>query len=211
MTVDIIEIRRKHKMNSNGSELESSVYFYIKSAEKIISYFAPKIRPGLERLMLSSEDVISNVATKLMLADIEWNQNYESKYRKVRSKRSLRLMYGKWAILEFVKRHNENKKKNIYSLNNLTFEDKELGEFLSDSHFKSQIDQLINKQTNEDTYQYIEDMLTSGIISKQEEKYIRMKYLDGKTQSEISREEGISRERVRQVIQSAIKKLNENY
>ena len=53
----------------------------------------------------------------------------------------------------------------------------------------------------------LEFLLTKLVITDREEKIIRLYYIDGKTFEEIGREFGITRERIRQIQEKAIKKL----
>ena len=111
MTVDIIGPSRKKKQDfpsRDNSEFEG-LSEYITIAQKIISYFCPRMRKGLSREMLSSEDAVSHVAEAIMMADWLWDESYIGKNGLKCSKRSYRNLRGLWAIKSYLTRRTRNK------------------------------------------------------------------------------------------------------
>lgn len=213
MTLDIVDIGDHHTSYppASSAKFEDSPQDYIDLAKRVIGYFAPRFYPSLKKEMLSNEDVVSNMATAIMKADWRWNENYRSKTGKVRTRKAYRNQCGLWEITAYLKRKKRKRDgMQVVSLNYFTSsndeEQPQLIDVLPDevanpAFTVADAEEQAHRQIN------IEGLLTAGILTKKEEKYIRMYYLQEVSLSDIGRMEGVSREAIRQDVARGIGKL----
>ncbi len=172
---------------------------YLKAAKKLIQSLAPRYRVGLAEEMLRDDEAVSNVATDLMIADYKWNGKG--------TRPGWRKQYASYSILSYMTRAKKRIKTRTWSLDYPVGMDDE-GACLSDivkDHRPGPAEEVENKETSE----MIDDLLAFGVLSEQQEKCIRLHYLFSMKQSHIAKQEGISREAVRQNICRGMNKLNE--
>jgi hypothetical protein len=199
MNVDLVGIG--HSVNGCNEEQMLSLQDYLVMAEKIIRHVAPKLRAGLADEMLKSEDAISNVATKLMIADGKWNGKGNIG--------GFRVERGMFAIRDYMTRDVAAKKNGQqYSFSHPIkgsdgAGETEFGETLEDEEAKTSLDKLVENEDKE----LLNRLLGSGIVSIDEEYCIRGHYLDYKTHICLGAELGVSKQRVHQLINQGILNL----
>jgi len=191
-------------MNDNKFEDLST---YLSISKKVIAHFAPHFYSGLAQEMLDNEDCISDVATAIMRADEKWNPNYRSKIGTVRTKYSYRNQYAIWAISEYVT-NKKNQPHNI-SLSYIS-EDNDIlpiRDIISDSNIDNPVNIAEHKETQQYQSQLINKILSCGILTPCQEKYIRARHLKGQTLQQIGDEYNVSKEAVRQGLEKGMKIL----
>ena len=171
---------------------------YRQIAKRLIFKIAPIYGAGVAKELMRSEDVISNVATQVMIADWQWNgKGTLFGYRKQRAI---------WAIQNTVQRN----KKNIYSLNFIvkTGEQQgiELGDLIEDKKFFHE-DSLQNKEDKE----LVNKILTSEIISDRQKECLKLRFYGDMTLQQVGDTLGITKEAVRKSIQRAKRKIRGAY
>ena len=203
MTVDIVGIGKvkKEYPPARLSEFET-LYDYLGHAKRMIVYFT---HGSLSKQMLSSEDAISNVATAIMLADWTWDESYIGKTGKKCTKHTYRNLRGLWAIKSYLVRQKRKNKNKIDSINKNIDED---GTQLS-SILQGDSEPPIKAILKSELREILEDVISCGIITQQQEKYLRSYYFDSMSYSEIARENGVSRQAVHDSVSRAIKSLEE--
>jgi len=204
MTVDIVGIgdqKIEYEVADNNDYESMDSYLVI--AKKTIRTFGDRYRPGLSQEMINSEDAISNVATAIMLADWRWDPNYKSSTGKVRSKRAYRNQCAIWAIQAYVGRRVSSPK--------LSSLDKVIGNFDKDVSLHELIpsdhpgpDHDILQQ--EDILM-LQRILKGSALTEQQERYVKLHYMEDWTLQEIANEAGTSREAVRQTVERGLDKI----
>lgn len=187
---------------------------YLIIAKKIIRTFAPRFRTGLAEEMLRSDDAISNVATAIMMADWRWNPEHKAPSGKIRSRYCYRNQCGIWAVQGYIARQKSNGERKIVSLDTLInrFEsDTQLHEILPDVTQSSPEDDLIKEEHKNFVINKISDMLTTGLLTEHQAKFIKMHYLDRKTFVNIGKEHNVSREAVRQTVERGMNNIRKEF
>ena len=180
MPVDIVGIGTTQKKYPNPEEREfETLSDYLGHAQRIIGYFAPRIRGGLSREMLASEDAIANVANAIMIADWTWDEKYTGKNGKVCSRHTYRNLRGIWAIKSYLVRRKRRGKYPVSSIN-------------------TEVDEEV-----------LEEIISCGIITERQEEYVRLHYFDSMSFSDIGKQHGVSRQAVHDAVTRAINKLGE--
>jgi len=175
---------------------------YLKIAKKFIKKFAPKIYRGLDIEMLKSDDAIGDVAYAIMKADQKWNPSYRSKTNKVCGLNSFRTKYARWQIYRYVSHKNRLPQTISLSYKNTQ------NDFYAFSGAIEDHRQLPSVQMI-DNLDLINNIMSSGVLTDKQVKYIQSYYLDNKTYKEIGLENGVSKQDVQYVIQYGIKSLRE--
>jgi len=168
---------------------------YLQIAKKVIASTAPK---NIRRVFLRNDDIVSTVASAIMVGDTKWDgRGTLVGYRKYCGKCMVRKTIDKYK--------NSMEKKygvTLVSLNTKANRQSNntLAEIIPDSK---------TYETNR-IHDEVEDILfilndnNSNICNKQQRHYMTKHFMDNMSFAEIGREEGVSRERVRQVVSSAI-------
>ena len=206
MPVDIVGIGATQKKYPNPEEREfETLSDYLGHAQRIIGYFAPRIRGGLSREMLASEDAIANVANAIMIADWTWDEKYTGKNGKVCSRHTYRNLRGIWAIKSYLVRRKRRGKYPVSSIN--TEVDEEGGQLYSilSDESSSPLDRLLHSEMRE----VLEEIISCGIITERQEEYVRLHYFDSMSFSDIGKQHGVSRQAVHDAVTRAINKLGE--
>ena len=202
MTVDIVGMGN-HLIEYPDKNEFDSLKEYLTIAKKIIRSFADKLRPGLSIEMLNSEDAVSNIATAIMLADWRWNPNYRSKDGQVRTKHAYRNQCALWAIKGYIGRKSIEPKLVSLSTDSGNFNSpSKLEDFLPAKTPTPDFDMIEQEQKDK-----IEEMLQASCLTAQQERYIKLYYLENLTYQEIANESGCSREAVRQTIDRGINNI----
>lgn len=181
---------------------------YIDAAKKTIRVFANKICPGICHQMTQSEDAIADVAHAMMCADWKYDETRVGKEsNRSKTKYSYRNQCAIWAIQTYIKK-SLKRDKTVY-LNTLLAagDDISLEHMLADK--KQEMPENIYIQEEEETWksETVRQILESDVLTDSQREKVRLHYIEGKSLAEIGRQYGISREAVRQTIQSCIKKL----
>tara|TARA_R100000008_G_C3583619_1_gene170436 strand:- start:2155 stop:2790 length:636 start_codon:yes stop_codon:yes gene_type:complete len=203
MTADIVGIGKMKKKHPPAESLVfENLHEYLRHAKRMIGYFA---RGSLGKQMLASEDAISNVATAIMFADWTWDENYTGKRGQKCSKHTYRNLRGIWAIKSYLVRQKRKSKNKINSINTSIDEDGTQLCSILEGDYELPIQNILKSELRE----LLEDVISCGIITDQQEKYIRAYYFDSMSYSEIARKNGISRQAVHDGVNRAIKSLEE--
>lgn len=192
--MDISSIKMKNKFEESDIEYESCKS-YVDMAKKLISTIAPRFKIGLAEEILKDEDAVSNIVTEIILADYKWNG--------LGTKHGYRKQRATWAIQSYMSRSKNKIKNREWSLEYTNSDDSiSLREIIEDKKPGPH-----QKLEEKERASLVEDLLSSGILSKQQEKCIRLHYFDNLTQTEIGQQEGISREAVRQLLNRGLERL----
>lgn len=182
--------------------------------EKLDDYtiIARKLIGRFAKHLINNDEAIGEVVSAIVKADLDWNPNYRSKKtNKVCSLRSLRTQRSRWAIQRYLKK-NSNTHPTISLSYRLNKDDDtvQLSGMVEDHRIPNPCDILIERETKENQLQLLNHFLTSGIISKTQEKYIRAYYLDEKTLKEVGDMYEVSKEAVRQGIKLGIESIRKH-
>jgi len=167
-----------------------SLEFYLQTAKRAIGRWG-------HLSMLSSEDDIAHVAYMIMRAD----QKYDGRG----TIKGFRMEYARYGVLRLIGRYKKKlKKKRVYSLDFcVNSHDQPLLDFVSDKTV-SIVDEIESKG--------VEDMvLNFDFITEQEKNCIIRNRLNRETLHTIGKELDLTRERIRQIIESGLTKLRRYY
>lgn len=195
-----------------------SLDFYLDLAKKIISKMAPTFFTGLSKEMLKSEDAISFVANAIMMGDWRWKKESDKlkeqseENKQYKSLYSYRNQCGIWAIQTYVtkkyKQNNNSKKiKEKYSINYTDDNDVSLEGIIADTSQIEPINKIIEDETNNNIKSLIQQLFNTDIISDKQKDQVKMYYYDNMTLEQIGKQQGVTREAVRQSIKTAISKI----
>ena len=168
---------------------------YLAIARKVIGRFA--------KYLITNDEAIGEVASAIAEADKDWNPDYRSPDNKVRSLRSLRNQRGIWAIQRYLKKNKSTNPHTIslsYTANDRNTTQTPLSGTIEDHRIPNPCDILIEHETKTNQTSLLDNVLTSGIISKIQERYIRAYYLEEKTLKEVGETYGVSRQTVQEAI-----------
>jgi RNA polymerase sigma factor (sigma-70 family) len=189
--------------------------FYIDLAQKIISKMGHTFFNGLSKEMLKNEDAISFVASSIMMGDWRWKNGEDStdKNKNYKTLYSYRNQCGIWAMKTYItkqykKRNNTKCKTNNYSIN-YSDEDINVESMIADKNQKEPIDILSNNEDNKSLSKDIKLLIELSPISDKQKEYIKMYYYENMTLEQIGKQNGVTREAIRQSIKSAISKIRE--
>jgi len=203
MTVDIVGIGKTKRQYPPAEKSNfENLHEYLGHAKRIIAYFA---HGSLRSQMLSSEDAISNIATAIMFADWTWDENHIGKSGKKCSKYTYRNLRGIWAIKSYLVRQKRKNKYKVDSINISIDEDGSQLCSILDGNYEPPIEKILKSELRE----LLEDVISCGIITDRQEKYLRSYYFDSMSYSEIGRERGVSRQAVHDAVNRAVKSLEE--
>ena len=213
MTVDIVGIgdHRLEFKDVPADRFESSPEKYTKIAKKLIASEASKYSESLTREMLSSDDIISNIATQIMMADWRWDSGYRSDNDKTRSQKSYRHQCGIWAIYGYIER-----RKKVHPNLSLSYiydssdgDEHTLQDYVADDKQKEPATQLIELEDSNQAKRDVARLIKKAKLSVNEELVLRLYYMKDESQVDIAEQLGITRQRVHQLLQGATKKLKE--
>ena len=140
-----------------------------------------------------------------MFADWTWDENYTGKRGQKCSKHTYRTLRGIWAIKSYLVRQKRKSKNKTNSINTSIDEDGTQLCSILEGDYELPIQNILKSELRE----LLEDVISCGIITDQQEKYIRAYYFDSMSYSEIARKNGISRQAVHDGVNRAIKSLEE--
>lgn len=181
-----------------------SLSTYISLAKKTISKFAPKFYNGLAKEMLSNEEAVSDIATAIMYADWRYDSSRTGKTGLKKTLYSYRNQCAIWAIKTYVTNKYKQNNKHI-SINYMSDDaDHDISSIICNKNTMSPVDELIEKEYNENIKTNISLLLENDILSEKQRDQIKMYYFDDMTLTQIGKHYGISREAVRQNIKRGI-------
>jgi RNA polymerase sigma factor (sigma-70 family) len=184
---------------------------YTNLAKKIISKFAPSFYSNLRQELLSNDEAIAEIAEAIMIADWRWDKDRTGYNGKSKTKYSYRNQCGLWAIKTYLS--NRYKKKNMaYSIDSGLSDDQDSKKYVSNLAEKHSSDPyllLAEKEEKELISSYIDNILSSEILSDKQKDQIYEYYFNEKTLLEIGNKYGVTREAVRQNIQKGLSKIRQ--
>lgn len=201
-TIDIVAIKNKRVEYSTENKDFLTLDDYILQTKKLVKKYAG----SLSGLIMQSEDAISNIATDIMMADWRWEDGRKGEGDMVCTRESYRVQCAKYAILDYTKRLS--KKRYFVSLDSMSFED---GPAFNPQEIHSNEQnpalEISDKEETSNLQNKINKVLSSGLLTNIEELAVRMYYYENKTYQEIGDFVGLTRERIRQIINSSLDKL----
>lgn len=192
------------------SEIQfDSLSTYLLLAKKAISKFSPKFYNGLCAKMLKDEEAVSTVANAIMMADWRWDADYQNEQGTKKTKYSYRNQCALWAIQTYVTKTYKHKKKlskkTIYSLDHSSDDsDVSIHELVNNKNAKDPVEDLIEKEENQNLKDNIQMLLNSELLSDRQKDYIKLYFYESYTFEKIGKKYGITREAVRQGLNKAL-------
>jgi len=179
---------------------------YLILAKKLLVVNGNRINSGLAREMLGNDDVIANLATELMSAELSFNGNGNLYgYRK---------QIAKWVIFEYIERKTKSNKYSYLSIDSEYGDGNHSASYplsfknLLKSSEKSPFENACDSENNFENS--IQKMIVKGYISNIQGNYLKSHFLDGLSMTEIAKDRGVTLQAVSLSIKRAIKKLREN-
>ena len=180
---------------------------YMSLAKKTISKFAPKFYHGLSKEMLSNEEAISDVATSIMYADWNFDENRTGKSGQKKTKYSYRNQCAIWAIKTYITNKYKKQKKYVSLDSNINEDSDNDGYYYISDSAPSPVDILISNENETNRKADVDILLKSSLLSDKQKQQIRMYYFDNQTLSKIGKHFGVSREAVRQNIKRGLESI----
>ena len=144
--------------------------------------------------MLKDDDAIADVAHNIMLAEWKYDPN------KGASRLTHRINYGKYAVLDIYKKRKKASKHKHIAINQIESDREESGVILTDESYKKERDHELSAEL-------VEDILSNKCINKIQRRYMRERYIYGRTYQEIATQYRVTRQAVQQSISNALKNL----
>lgn len=196
MTVYVVQMKEPRKPYPNHSEKGFlSLKEYLQITKKLVKYILGKTNGKVANEILGSDDAIANIATSIMISDWKYEPGEGA------SPQTYRYVGALQAIKTYLKRRSN--RRYVYSL-----------DFVNTNHH--------NDNTYTDLYDTIEDesqniaykenlteLLLGDTVSPREKECINKYFFDGMTYQAIGDELGVSRERIRQIIEDGLAKLKD--
>lgn len=182
---------------------------YTNLAKKIISKFASSFYSNLRKELLANDEAVYEIAEALMIADWKWDKNRTGYNGQSKTRYSYRNQCGLWAIKTYITNKYKKKNKNL-SLDHKvsgTDDDTNFSDTISDNGSQDPSNIVSEKEEKENISRYINDILTSEILSDKQKDQIHEYYFNDKTLLEIGKKYGVTREAIRQNIQKGLNKI----
>ncbi len=192
-----IEIKKEDYPEWHDKEF-SSLSEYLTAAEKAVKYFISLLKPELTKVAANDEDLISGVAYAMMIADWKWRPDGG------RAKYSYRNNYAWYYIRSYLARRAKYAKRSAVYLS--TFDKEMLTFSFLDEKASDPLDILI-KNNDISLFDEVKRTMTTDTLSEREIFCIDQYFCGEKTYQTIGQTIGVTKERVRQNINSGIKKL----
>jgi RNA polymerase sigma factor (sigma-70 family) len=203
MTIDLAGIHNRQvpQDQSTKDRLVKDANFYGIIARKLISSISPRFKTGLAQEILANEDAIENITTEIMFADWKWNGGGTIEgYRK---------QCAIWAIQGYMSR--AIKRPYNVSLNNTVNsgdgKDVEFQDLIPDSGAINPEEMCNEAEQTRKRHELINSLLDSNVLTPQQNKCIRMYFLQEMSLQAIAKELYISREAVRQLVFRGLNRL----
>jgi len=189
--VDIVGIDTPQKkdlypQNYNNNNFYDIDQYLVLARRSVLKFAARYVNHFAIQCMLNSEDIISNIATDIMMA--HWRFNGTG------SQEAYLIKCSIYAITKYLQRKKRNNKKKSISLSADLEQNKCI--LLNNTPEKEAI-------LKEEYNNFIKD----DLLSDSEKECIIMYYLHCYNKAEIGRKRHVSRERIRQILNSATSKL----
>lgn len=195
--IDVVGIgKAKEQYPQFDDSTFMSLSEYLMAAEKAIKYFMPMLRPEMTKHASRDEDLIAGVANAMMLADWKWKADGG------RTRRSYRNHHACYYLRSYIGRQAKNKLPFHYSIDN-------------DEGFVFRDDKAIDpsssfvKSEKEERWDDLQEALIEDILSQREKMCITEYYVNDRTMKDIGTSLGITKQRVKQNLDDAERKLKE--
>lgn len=209
--VDIVTMRGPNKPYKDASKVEfGTLTEYLVIAKKVIKFFGKKYGWSTVQNMLNSDDEVANIAYVLMQADWRWDDKHIGKGGLRMTKKSYRNYCALCAIKYYIQRRKRMGKHKTLSLDAEYGSGHSFGSNMIDIKALDPADVAEETDTQSSISENVNRLLSSGILLPIQEKFLRLHHLDGMSQADIARQEGVSREYVRQVVNKAVARLSNN-
>jgi RNA polymerase sigma factor (sigma-70 family) len=182
---------------------------YTNLAKKIISKFASSFYSNLRKELLSNDEAVSEIAEALMIADWKWDKNRTGYNGQSKTKYSYRNQCGLWAIKTYITNKYKKKNKNLSLDHHVSgsTDDMVFIDTLSDNGNQDPYQIVSDQEEKQNISKYINEILTSNILSDKQKDQIYEYYFNDKTLLEIGKNYGVTREAIRQNIQKGLNKI----
>lgn len=182
---------------------------YTNLAKKIISKFASSFYSNLRKELLANDEAVYEIAEALMIADWKWDKNRTGYNGQSKTRYSYRNQCGLWAIKTYITNKYKKKNKNLSLDHKVSGVDDDINfsDTLSDDGSQDPSIIVSEKEEKENISKYINDILTSEILSDKQKDQIHEYYFNDKTLLEIGKKYGVTREAIRQNIQKGLNKI----
>lgn len=202
--IDISPIKRLNENHiSKADAVEfSDLNFYIDLAQKLIVSCGNSIRPGIAQEMLNNDDIVANLATELMSAELSFNgRGNIYGYRK---------QIAKWVVYEYLGRKKKANERTPLSLDAIYSDtEKNLGNIIP-SEMEQPDETAIRNESNDNFSTGLGQLIDQGFISETQADCLKMHFMDGMSITDIAKERGYSRQSVSALILRAMEKLRRN-
>jgi RNA polymerase sigma factor (sigma-70 family) len=189
MDLEQVGKRRISYPDKDQQYFKSSIQYYLNLAESLIKKYAT----NMAYIFLHNEDVISNIATSMMMADWRFDgRGDRSGYRK---------SCGRLALLACITRYQNNRKIPTISMNDAGQENYQFLLSLVDKKQLQPYQILQNKEQTRDLYKLLD------ILTERQRQCIIMNYFEGLNNVQIGTKLGITRSAVQQNIANGLQKL----
>ncbi len=190
--IETMKVFTPQKNMSNINKIQfDTLDNYHKLAKKLIFREISQHNTHLACKFQNSDDIITNIAHVIMMADWQWNgKGTLEGYRKQRVR---------WAIKTALTKYHQ-KRFNTVSLQTDT-------NTIPDKKSNDPIYNLNQKENVE----FINKILNTTDLSTRQKDLIKLKYLNGETFQIIGQKYNISRQRVEQIIKQAFIKIRNKY
>ena len=144
--------------------------------------------------MLKDDDAVADVAHNLMLA--EWRYDPT----KGASRLTHRINYGKYAVLDIYKKRKKESRHKHITVNQGESDREETGIILTDESYERDEEYRLSAEL-------VNKILDNKCINQIQRRYMRERYIYGRTYQEIAIQYRVSRQAVQQSIANALKNL----
>lgn len=208
MTVYVVQMKEPRIPYPNHSEKGFlTIKEYLQITKKIVKHVVGKTNSKIATEILRSDDVLSNIATAIMISDWRYESGEGASIQTYRYGGALQ------AIKTYLKRRSN--KKFIYSLDldlnddNNNHDVKNNGNALYDKLEDDSQHEPILEDIKNDNHDSLIALLDGDTLNDKEKICINKYFFDSMTYQKIGDELGITRERVRQIIDGGLSKLKE--
>jgi RNA polymerase sigma factor (sigma-70 family) len=200
MTVDIVNLHIPDKSKTlHNDQVCESLSDYLVITKKIAYSLAHIFGAKTIHRLMQSEDIVSNLATELMMAD--WQFDGRGK------KEGFRKQAIKWRIQHYLNRSKAAYNKKKVSLSH----ELEFGNILGDilPEMASLEPDASESMQYAERMEELKSLMDSDVITNKQHHFIMEYYIQGKTLQVIANETGATKEAVRISIKNGINKLRE--
>ena len=144
--------------------------------------------------MLKDDDAIADVAHNIMLA--EWRYDPT----KGASRLTHRINYGKYAVLDVYKKRKKASKHKHIPINQVESDRDQEGVILTDESYERDEEYRLSSEL-------VNNILDNKCINQIQRRYMRERYIYGRTYQEIATQYRVTRQAVQQSIANALRNL----